>query len=130
MKQITEMLKKVGVFYIATTDANGDPHVRPFGAVAEIDGKTCICTSNQKKCFKEMMDHSRVEISGMCGEMEWIRLTADVVKLDSDEVRAEYLEQCPQVRGLYSVGDGIFEVLELHEPECIKYSFSAPPEKI
>ena len=86
MKQITEMLKKVGVFYIATTDANGDPHVRPFGAVAEIDGMTCICTSNQKKCFKEMMRHSRVEISGMCGEMEWIRLTADVVELDSEEV--------------------------------------------
>ncbi len=130
MKQITEILKKVGVFYIATTDSNGDSHVRPFGAVAEIDGMTCICTSNQKKCFKEMMHHSRVEISGMCGEMEWIRLTADVVELDSDEVRAAFLEQCPQVRGLYSVGDGIFEVFELQDPECIKYSFNAPPENI
>ena len=130
MKEITEALKKVGVFFIATSDKNGDPHVRPFGAVAEIDGMTCICTSNQKKCFKEMITHSRVEISAMYGETEWIRLTADAVPLDSDEIRAAFLEQCPQLRGMYSVGDGIFEVLELHDPEGVKYSFTAPPENL
>lgn len=130
MKEITEILKKVGVFFLATTDENGDPHVRPFGAVAEIDGMTCICTNNTKKCFKQMLRHSTVEISGMCGEGEWIRLTADAVLLDSDDARAAFLEQCPELKGMYHVGDDIFEVLALENAEGMKYSFTAEPENL
>ena len=47
MNKITEELKKIGVFYVATADAEGNPHVRPFGAVAEFEGKTYIITNNR-----------------------------------------------------------------------------------
>lgn len=130
MNSITESLKKAGIFFLATVDSNGDPKVRPFGAVAEIDGMTCICTNNTKKCYKEMIRHSTVEISGMCGEGEWIRITADAIPLESDEVRAAFLEQCPELGGMYHVGDGIFEVFALQEAEGMKYSFTAEPENL
>ncbi len=48
MNSIVEQLKKNRVFYIATADSEGRPHVRPFGAVAEIYGKPYICTNNTK----------------------------------------------------------------------------------
>ncbi|HOO07672.1 MAG: pyridoxamine 5'-phosphate oxidase family protein [Ruminococcus sp.] len=130
MSRITEELKKVGVFYIATTDANGDPHVRPFGAVAEFEGGIYICTNNQKKCYAEMIGHSKVEISGMAPDGTWLRLTAKAVRDDRDEARAAMLEQCPELGNMYKVGDGIFEVLRLEDPECVKCSFTAAPEII
>ena len=130
MTRITEELKKTGVFYIATADANGDPHVRPFGAAAEFEGKTYICTNNTKKCYAEMTAHSRIEISGMAPDGTWLRLTADAVRDDRDEARAAMLEQCPDLGGMYKVGDGIFEVLALENVQCTKCSFTAEPEVI
>ena len=37
MNKIVEEIKKTGVFYLATVDAECQPHVRPFGAVAELE---------------------------------------------------------------------------------------------
>ena len=127
MNKIVEELTKVGVFYIATVDENGDPHVRPFGAVAEINGKPYICTNNTKKCYKEMAAHPAVEISGTGADGTWLRLNANAVRDDSDEARAAMLEACPDLKDMYSVGDGIFEVLSLEDASCTKYSFTADP---
>ena len=41
MNKATEYLKSCGTFYLAT-DENGQPHVRPFGAVCEFEGKLYI----------------------------------------------------------------------------------------
>ncbi len=38
MNKATEYLKSCGTFYLAT-DEEGQPHVRPFGAVCEFEGK-------------------------------------------------------------------------------------------
>ena len=43
MKEVYEFLKNCGTFYLATEE-NGQPHVRPFGAVCEFEGKLYIVT--------------------------------------------------------------------------------------
>ena len=65
---ISENLKLVGnnSLYLATTE-NDQPRVHPFRAVAEWDGKTYICTNNQKKVFSQILKNPKVEISGMVG---------------------------------------------------------------
>ena len=130
MNSVTEILRKVGIFYIATVDEKGEARVRPFGAVAEIDGETYICTGNTKHVYRQMMAHNKVEISGMCNEDEWIRLNAEVERVDSDEARAAFLEQCPQLKIMYSVGDGYFEVLKLNNAQGMKYSLGGAPVEI
>ena len=130
MNRLTEELKKVGVFYVATVDANGDPHVRPFGAAAEFEGKTYICTNNTKKCYAEMTGHKKVEISGMAPDGTWLRLVANAVRDDRDEARAAMLEQNPDLANMYKLGDGIFEELALEDPCCVQRSFTAAPETI
>lgn len=130
MSRIAEELKKVNVFYVATVDAAGDPHVRPFGAVAEFEGRTYICTGNKKACYEQMTGHNRVEISGMAPDGTWLRLQADLVRDDRDAARAAFLEQYPDLKSMYSVGDGIFEVLYLDNISCTKCSFTAAPEVI
>ena len=45
MNETLQFLKECGTFYLATSE-NGQPHVRPFGAVCEYEGKLYIVTNN------------------------------------------------------------------------------------
>lgn len=65
MNKIVEEIKKTGVFYIATVDADGQPHVRLFGAAAKFESKVYICTNNTKQCYAQMPANPETEISGM-----------------------------------------------------------------
>lgn len=127
MNKIVEELKKTGVFYIATVDADGQPHVRPFGAVAEFEGKVYLCTNNTKKCYAEMLANPRTEISGMEPDGTWIRVTGKLVRDNRDEAHAAMLAENENLKEMYHVGDGIFEVLYLEDVVCTKYSFTAEP---
>lgn len=127
MNKIVEELKKTGVFYIATVDEDGHPRVRPFGAVAEFEGKVYICTNNTKKCYAQMLTNPKTEISGMEPDGTWIRVTGKLVRDDRDEARTAMLDANNDLKKMYHVGDGIFEVLYLEEVTCTKCSFTAEP---
>ena len=127
MNRIVEELKKAGTFHIATVDADGQPRVRPFGAVAEFEGKAYICTNNTKACYAQMLANPKTEISAMEPDGSWIRVTGKLVRDDRDEAREAMLEQNEGLRGMYRIGDGIFEVLYLDDATCVKYSFTSGP---
>lgn len=75
MEQILNYLKECGTFFLATSDQE-QPRVRPFGAVADLDGKLYITTNNQKKVYTQMLKNPRIEISAMGSKGTWIRLEA------------------------------------------------------
>lgn len=129
MNPITKELKEVGVFFIASAQDN-IPHVRPFGAAAEFEGKTYICTNNKKACFKEMTENPHIEISAMYPGGEWLRMTATPVRDERREAKTAMLEQYPDLRKMYREDDGIFEVLYLENVKCTKFSFTADPIEI
>ena len=127
MNRTVELLRKAGVFFIATNEGN-QPRVRPFGAVAEINGKLYICTGNVKDCFRQMIENPKVEIAGMLNDTDWVRLSGTIKRDESLSAKEEFLKQSP-VPG-QAANDGIFEVfyfvdgivkvypLYSSEPEC------------
>ena len=125
--RIVEEIRKTGVFYVATVDADGQPRVRPFGAVAGFEGKVYICTNNTKKCYAQMLANPKTEICGVEPDGTWIRVTGKLVRDDRDEARAAMLAANESLKSMYHVGDGIFEVLFLEDVTCTKYSFTAAP---
>ncbi len=127
MNKITEKIRKTGVFYLATVDSENQPRVRPFGAVAEFEGKVYICTNNTKKCYDEMMKNPKVEICGMLDEGTWIRVCGKAVRDDRDEARQAMLDSNEGFKNMYSIGDGILEVLYIDEAVCTEYSFTSAP---
>lgn len=129
MNKIVEELKKTGVFYVATLEGD-QPRVRPFSSITEIDGQLYICTNNKKKCYEQMTKNPKVEISGMGKDGTWLRITGKLVRDDRDEARAAMLADPTGPSNLYTVGDGIFEVLRLEDAVCTKYSMTAEPEII
>lgn len=129
MKEVLEYLKACGTFYLATNEEN-QPRVRPFGAVCEFEGKLYITTSNKKAVFEQMKKNPKVEISCM-NKGTWLRLEAEAVHDDRREARVAMMEDNKEgLSNLYSVDDGIFEVLYLKHATATIYSFDKEPKVI
>jgi len=127
MNKAREYLKKVGTFYLATIEGD-QPRVRPFGAVAEYNDKIYLCTSNAKNCFKQMQINPKIEISACGKDDTWIRISGEVVVDSSDDAREAMLIANPGLRNLYSIGDGIFEVLYFTKATATIYYYKTDPE--
>lgn len=114
MEEVLKFLKDNVVFYLAT--AEGDqPRVRPFGAVAEFEGKLYICTNNTKKVFKQMEKNPNTEISAMGKGGSWLRIEAKCIADERKEAKEKMLLDNPGLKNMYSVDDGKFEVLYLKD---------------
>ncbi|MBQ7625254.1 MAG: pyridoxamine 5'-phosphate oxidase family protein [Clostridia bacterium] len=127
MREVYEFLKQSGVFYIATDD-NGQPRVRPFGAICVFENKLYIMTSNQKPVYKQLEKNPNTEISSMTPDGRWIRLSAQVVRDERFEARRAMLDANPDLRRMYSEDDGKIEVLFLKNAKAVICSFTAAPE--
>ncbi|WP_313071921.1 pyridoxamine 5'-phosphate oxidase family protein [Lacrimispora sp.] len=128
MKEVMDYLKACGIIYLATVE-DDQPRVRPFGAV-EFEDNIYITSSNKKDVFAQMKKNPKIEISGM-NKGTWIRLEAEAVHDDRREARVAILERNKAALSkLYSIDDGIFEVLYLKNVTATIYSMSGEPKVI
>ena len=129
MNKATEYLKSCGTFYLAT-DENGQPHVRPFGAVCEFEGKLYIVTNNQKKVYRQLKDNGRVEICGM-HKGTWIRVEGEVKEDTRREARVAMMDaNTAALSSMYTVDDNLMTVFYFERGTATIYSFTADPEVI
>ena len=129
MKEVYEFLKNCGTFYLATEE-NGQPHVRPFGAVCEFEGKLYIVTNNQKKVYQQMLKNGKVEICGM-NKGKWIRVEGTVKEDLRREARVAMMEEnTAALSSMYSVDDNLMTVLYFENGTATIYSFTEAPKVI
>lgn len=129
MNKATEYLRSCGTFYLAT-DENGQPHVRPFGAVCEFEGKLYIVTNNQKKVYRQLKDNGRVEICGM-HKGTWIRVEGEVKEDTRREARVAMMDaNTAALSSMYTVDDNLMTVFYFERGTATIYSFTADPEVI
>ena len=129
MNKIAEALKTAGTFFVATVDGD-QPRVRPFSSVCEFEGNAYLCTNNTKNCYAQMMANSRAELCGLNPDGTWVRIQCRLVRDNRDEARAAMLADPTGPSQLYTLGDGLCEVLRIEDAVCTKYSFTAAPEVI
>ena len=129
MNEVLDYLKSCGTFYLATTDGN-QPHVRPFGAVCEFEGKLYIVTNNKKKVYAQMADNAKIEICGM-QKGTWIRIEAEAAHDSRREARVAMMDaNKASLSSMYTVDDNLMEVLYLKNATATIYSFTAEPRII
>ena len=129
MNKASEYLKSCGTFYLAT-DENGQPHVRPFGAVCEFEGKLYIVTNNQKKVYQQMKANGKVEICGM-HKGTWIRVEGTVKEDTRREARVAMMDaNTAALSSMYTVDDNLMTVFYFEHGTATIYSFTADPEVI
>lgn len=126
MKEVMEYLKSCGTFYLATSE-DGRPHVRPFGAVCEFEGRLYIVTNNQKKVYRQMKKNEKIEICGMY-KGTWIRVEGNVKEDMRREARAAMMEaNAASLSGMYTVDDNLMTVFYFEHGTATVYSFTEEP---
>lgn len=129
MKEALEYLKSCGTFYLATCE-DGQPHVRPFGAVCGYEGKLYFVTNNQKKVYQQMKKNGKVEICGM-NKGTWIRIEGEVREDMRQEARVAMMdENRAALSGMYTVDDNLMTVFYFEHGMATIYSFTAEPKVI
>ena len=129
MDEVLNYLKKCGTFYLGTCE-DGQPRVRPFGAVAKFEAKLYIVTNNEKNVYKQMINNSKVEICAM-NKDTWIRIEGEAIHDDRREARVKMMEDNKDSLGsLYNVDDNLMEVLYLKNATATIYSFTNSPKVI
>lgn len=127
MSKTVAFLKNAGTFYLATDD-DGQPRVRPFGAVMDFKERVYFCTNNTKAVFRQLVANPRVEIAACVPGGDWIRITGRAVVDDSDAAREAMLEAHAGLRRMYSAGDGLYEVFYLVDATVTINRRGAQPE--
>lgn len=128
MNEVLKYLQDCGTFYLATVEGE-QPHVRPFGAVCEFEGKLYIVTNNQKDVYKQMKTNKIVEISAM-NNGTWIRLNGVVKEDTRREARVAMMEANESLQSMYSVDDNLMTVFAFEHGVATICSFTEEPKVI
>ena len=128
MNGVLKYLQECGTFYLATMEGD-QPHVRPFGAACEFEGKLYIVTNNKKDVYKQMKANGKVEISGM-NNGTWIRLKGIVKEDTNREARVAMLEANESLKSMYSADDNLMTVFAFESGTAAICSFTAEPQVI
>ena len=129
MNEVAEYLKSCGTFFLATSE-DGQPHVRPFGAVCVFEGRLYIVTNNQKKVYRQMKENGKIEICGMY-QGTWIRVEGEVREDLRREARAAMMaDNAAALSSMYTVDDNLMTVFCFERATATIYSFTAEPKVI
>lgn len=127
MKEALEFLRSCGTFYLATEE-DGQPRVRPFGAVAEFEGKLYFGTNNKKDVFNQMKKNAKVEICGM-SKGNWMRVTGEVKEDTRREARVAMMDANTEaMSSMYTVDDNLMTVFAFENGSATLYSFTDEPK--
>ena len=129
MQEVYEFLKNCGVYYLATVEDN-QPRVRPFGTVDIFEDKLYIQTGKVKPVAQQMKANPKVELSAMSQDGKWIRVTAEAVLDDSIKAQEHMLDAYPNLKAMYTAGDGNTEVYYLKNAVAQICSFTEPAKCI
>ena len=129
MREVYEFLKNCGVYYLATVEGD-QPRVRPFGTVDLLEDKLYIQTGKVKAVARQMKANPKVEISAMAQDGRWIRVTAEAVLDDNIKAQEHMLDVYPNLKAMYTAGDGNTEVYYLKNVVAQICSFTEAPREI
>jgi len=129
MQEIYAYLKKVGTYFLATLDDDGQPRVRPFGTVDLFDGGLYLQTGRVKSVAKQMERNPKIEICA-CDGGTWLRLAAEVELDERIEAQEHMLAAYPSLQAMYKPGDGNTAVYRLKNGTAQFCSFTEAPRTV
>ncbi|MBQ8130835.1 MAG: pyridoxamine 5'-phosphate oxidase family protein [Clostridia bacterium] len=128
MDRIYEFLKAAGTYYLATVEGD-QPRVRPFGTIDVYDGRLTFQTGKSKDVSRQIHRNPKIEICAFKDGV-WLRVAAEAVEDERIDAQVHMLEAYPDLRAMYTPGDGNTEVFALRCGTATFSSFTAAPETV
>lgn len=130
MKEMIEFLKENPSGYLATTDRNGEPRVRPFQFMMEQDGKVYFCTANTKEVYRQLQTNPSLEFSTTSPAMVTLRVRGKAQFDDDLSIKERILETHDRIRMIYQKADNpIFEIFFIDHGQVVFSDFSGQPPR-
>lgn len=128
MQEVYTFLKNCGTYYLATMDGD-QPRVRPFGTIDLFNAQLTIQTGRSKSVAQQMLANPQVEICAFDGQ-RWLRLAAKATEVADQAAQEHMLDAYPDLRAMYSPGDGNTMIFALTEATATFSSFTEPTRTI
>ena len=128
MEEVYQFLKACGTYYLATVDGD-QPRVRPFGTIDLYGGQLTIQTGLKKDVAQQMLANPRVELCAFDGQ-RWLRVAARAVEVPETAAQEHMLDAYPNLRAMYTPGDGNTAVFALTEVTATFSSFTEPSRTV
>jgi len=131
MSEVVDFLLDNHIHFLATTEKDGNPKVRPFRMVMEKEGRLFFCTSNKKAVYKELQNNPNIELCACSKELSWLRLSGRVVFSQDTNIKKTIIEDYPFIKSLYKTpNNSAFEIFYLENTRAAIFDFSDSPPKI
>ncbi|MDR0818127.1 MAG: pyridoxamine 5'-phosphate oxidase family protein [Oscillospiraceae bacterium] len=102
MDKVFDLVKEAGTFFLATSEANGQPRVRPFGFFMKLDGKLYFGGGKHKPFFQQITANPKFEICAWAAAKgQWVRIAGTAVLDDSEAVYEAAIADSPNLKGMY-----------------------------
>lgn len=128
MEEVYKFLKACGTYYLATMDGD-QPRVRPFGTVDLYGGQLTIQTGRKKDVAQQMLANPKVEVCAFDGQ-RWLRIAAKAVEVPEVAAQEHMLSEYPNLRAMYTPGDGNTMIFVLKHVTATFSSFTASSRTI
>ncbi len=129
IREVEAFLKAQKTYYIATADGDR-PHVRPFGTANIYEGKLYIQTGLKKDVAKHILANPNIEIVSYDNKGTWLRIAATAVHDEDIAAQTRMLEAYPDLKSMYTPGDGNTAVFRLEDATATFYGFSGEHRSI
>ena len=115
------------IYFVATVDGD-QAMVRPFGAPLVYEGDLYIFTAKGKNVWEQMRKYPKIQIAGIDKDGSWLRLTAEAELVDDERIVEAFLDDDPELKEYYAVGDGVAQPVKLDIKSAVMNSESQPQE--
>ncbi|MCL2632842.1 MAG: pyridoxamine 5'-phosphate oxidase family protein [Coriobacteriia bacterium] len=113
MNEVMQFLNDAGVYYIASVDADGKPHARPFGSRIIYQDKFYIFMGFPKAVYDQVMANPYVQLVTMGKDRAWIRISATATPVLDVDKRTEILDSRVGARPANAAESMVFELTEV-----------------
>lgn len=111
MERIVNMIKEAGMFFLATMEGD-QPRVRPFGELLYEQGRLYMNTGNMKAVYHQLKQCPKIELCAFV-KGKWLRLSANAIEQESEELKQAMLTAQPSVAKLYQGKEDELVIFEL-----------------
>lgn len=95
VKKVYNFLEKAGTFYLATVE-DGQPRVRPYGAMLFFEGKIYIMAFGKTNATRQIAANPKAEICAFKGQT--LRIACELVEDNRPEVGKALVDRMPVLK--------------------------------
>lgn len=123
LNEVSAFFENAKMFFLATVE-DDQPRVRPFGHLAEHEGRLYFNTGKHKNVYKQLCKDPKIEICAF-DKGVWYRVDAIVKESEEDAIKQMMIEIDPVVKKTYGSSTEDLAIFTLTHVKAYQCTFAS-----